>query len=79
MSESINAQTVYNQPIGVKLIIGDALPSPADSPSKSLTPTEKSKELIQNKIEGARKVFDAAKLRSVLLEQKQHRNNSNNS
>ena len=53
-------------------MIGGNLESENKSPGKS------SKELISNKIEGARKVFDAAKLRSVLQEQKELRNVSAN-
>ena len=36
----------------------------------NITPERSTRELITDKIEGARKVFDAAKLRSVLLGQK---------
>ena len=54
------------------MIGGNHLESENKSPGKS------SKELISNKIEGARKVFDAAKLRSVLQEQKELRNVSAN-
>ncbi len=53
----------YSNPIGVKLVIGDQfLPD-----SEHNSPEKENKDLIATKIEGARKVFDAAKLRSVLV------------
>ena len=40
--------------------------------SENNSPEKSSKELITDKIEGARKVFDAAKLRSVLQDQRKN-------